>query len=443
MVLFTLVIIGGAFAEPRNENYRVAMKAMKERRYDDAVQLFNQIVDAGDEDVDAALYWKAFSLHKTGKNSQALSALKDLEEEWPDSSWANDGEALKIEIQTAMGMTPDPDEHSDMDIKLVALAGLLHTEPEKAMDLLEKIINGNQSEELKERALFILVQKPDARGEKILQQLAKDSDSTELRRGAVMALSAGAFPNTNDFLVRLYREETNREFKEIPLDGLMARGATDTLVELAREEQDPEVLSMFVHHLGVLGKTDFLKELYNGDYPNELKEQVLQGLFLAKDEAFLLKVAEEETDPELLNGVFHSLALADGCDSLVRLYEDTDSVERKIAIIEAVFLDEKCSLLRDVVEKESNPELVSHAVRSLSLNGSRNQAYLRTLYGQADDVEVKRALAEAFFIMQDVDQLIVIAKDSSNMEVKKAAVQYLSLMKSKKAKDFLTDLINE
>jgi len=155
------------------------------------------------------------------------------------------------------------------------------------------------------------------------------------------------------------------------------------------------------------------------------------------------QIAANETDPELFESAIHSLFLAGGCEEAKEIYAATQDTNRKIALIEPAFLNKKCNLLQEVLENETDPELISMAIRGLSLGGSDNSSLLKELYKDASDLQTKKALSEAFFLMRDVDQLIVIAREDESPVIRKAAVQWLSLMKSQKATNFLLSIINE
>ena len=67
----------------------------------------------------------------------------------------------------------NPDSEPDEDLKLMALNGLMNSDPERAIPMLEKFLQGNQSPKLKERALFVLAQNDSAKGRQILSQIAR------------------------------------------------------------------------------------------------------------------------------------------------------------------------------------------------------------------------------------------------------------------------------
>ena len=84
----------------------------------------------------------------------ALATLDELNKAFPQGHWRNDAEELRVEIRQARGERPDPEGQTDEELKLMALNGLIHVDPEKALPLLEKLLRSSQPRKIKEQALF-------------------------------------------------------------------------------------------------------------------------------------------------------------------------------------------------------------------------------------------------------------------------------------------------
>ena len=59
------------------------------------------------------------------------------------------------------------------ELKLLALQGLQHSDPEQAVPMIEKILQGPQSPRLKQRALFVLAQSNAPRAREVLANFAR------------------------------------------------------------------------------------------------------------------------------------------------------------------------------------------------------------------------------------------------------------------------------
>ena len=58
----------------------------------------------------------------------------------------------------ARGSAGVPEVQADEELKLFAIQGLQHQDPEQAIPMLEKLLQGTSSPRLKERTLFVLAQ---------------------------------------------------------------------------------------------------------------------------------------------------------------------------------------------------------------------------------------------------------------------------------------------
>ncbi|MBM3814460.1 MAG: hypothetical protein FJW20_22780 [Acidimicrobiia bacterium] len=79
---------------------------------------------------------------------------------------------------------------TDEELKVYALNSLLHSAPDRALPLLEKILTSTASPQLKERALFVLTQIKGAEGQPsparpILLRIAQGGANPDLQRKAV------------------------------------------------------------------------------------------------------------------------------------------------------------------------------------------------------------------------------------------------------------------
>jgi hypothetical protein len=107
---------------------------------------------------DGALYWKAYALGKQGKRDDGLAAIAELRKSYANSRWLDDAKALELELRQASGQTVSPESESDEELKLMAINGLMQSDPERAMPLLEKQLQGSGSPRVKRNALFVLAQ---------------------------------------------------------------------------------------------------------------------------------------------------------------------------------------------------------------------------------------------------------------------------------------------
>ena len=104
----------------------------------------------------------------------------------------------------AFGQPVRPEAEADEELKLLAIQGLQHSDPEQAVPMLEKILQGAQSPRLKERALFVLAQSnspPRPPGD---HHIAKGAGNPDLQRRAIQYLGANGTRENRELLAQIY-----------------------------------------------------------------------------------------------------------------------------------------------------------------------------------------------------------------------------------------------
>ncbi len=180
--------------ERLQELYDDGREDLDEDRYDRAAAKFKQLAEMNGPQADAALYWKAYAENRLGKRDTALTTIADLKRRFPQSRWQKDASALEIEVKQSTGQPVKPADQSDEELKMLAIQGLMNSDSERAMPLLEKVINGAGSPREKSKALFVLAQSGSPQAREILGKIARGQSNPELQRKAVeyLGLFGGA-----------------------------------------------------------------------------------------------------------------------------------------------------------------------------------------------------------------------------------------------------------
>src|SRR5580692_8431336 len=142
--------------ERLDELYSEGREALDEDRYDRAAEKFSELASLNGPQTDAAMYWKAYAENKLGKRDSALATITDLEKKYAQSRWIKDAKALEIEVRQSNGQPAHPESQPDEDLKMLAITGLMNSDPQRAMPLLEKVLNGPGTPKEKSKALFVL-----------------------------------------------------------------------------------------------------------------------------------------------------------------------------------------------------------------------------------------------------------------------------------------------
>jgi len=292
--------------------YNQARQSIDHERYERAIEQLDRLMSlAGSTRTDAALYWKSYALAKQGQRPEALTALADLMKRFADSRWLKDARALEVEVRQASGQSVSPDAQNDEELKLLALRGIMQSDPERALPMIEKILAGSGSVKLRENALFVLSQSRTPKGRDIIAGIAKGGANPDLQLRAIRYLGAIGGPESRQLLDEVYRGTTDRSTKRAALQALMASGDTDKLIDIAKNEKDADVRRMAIRYLGSNpnGKTgEALRSIYGTDTTTDVRREVINALSRRDAGATLVELARMEKDPMLKKEIVQRLS---------------------------------------------------------------------------------------------------------------------------------------
>ncbi len=360
--------------EAARDKYESALDAIDDSRWDEAREDFDQIVRDGSSNADAALYWRAYCEDKLGRRPDALASIVDLEHKYPQSRWQNDAKALDLQVRHETGQPVSPQSQSDEELKLLAINGLMQSDSSQALPLLEKVLSGTGTPRLKERALFVLAQSGTPEASQILVRIAEGNANPELQTKAVKYLGLFGGSRGVDALGQVYASSSDEDVKRAILQSFMLAGARDRLLAAAQNEKNPDLQREAVQMLGVSGARDDLWKLYQTTPPEEVRRAILQAMFVAGDTDHLENLAKSEKDEDLRIAAIHDMGLI-GSDragaTLVSMYAGARDSATSRAVLQALFLQGNAQAIVDIARKESDPEMKKDAVQKLSLMHSK------------------------------------------------------------------------
>ena len=156
-------------------------------------------------------------------------------------------------MRQSSGQSVSPEAESNEDLKLMAINSLLGTDPEQALPMLEKFLNGPQSLKLKERALFVLSQSGSPKAREIVARIARGNRNPELQMKAIQDLGLFGGKESHATLEEIYKSSHDMEVKRAILRSFMVSGERERVLEVAKSEQSPELRAEAVKQLGVMG----------------------------------------------------------------------------------------------------------------------------------------------------------------------------------------------
>jgi hypothetical protein len=356
-------------AEREADLYEEGTDAIDEEKWDQAIRAFKAVAEMKGSRADGGLYWMAYALHKGGRSSEALQATAALRKNYPQSKWLDDAQALELEARQARGERVAPERIGDEDLKMIAINSLMHTDPEKAYPLLEKIVRGSSDKKIKERALFILAQSPSPRAQTLIASIARGNANPDLQKDAVKYIGIHGGAKNRAVLSELYASGASREVKKEVLRAFMIASDKARVFAAAKSETDADLRREAIHLLGVMSARAELHTLYGTETSRDVKAEIIKGLFISNDGERLGDLARNEKDAGLRREAIKSLGLIGRGTgpTLISLYNAESNVDVKKAVLEAFFLQDNARALIDLSKKETNPQLRKEALRKLSL----------------------------------------------------------------------------
>jgi TolA-binding protein len=364
--------------------YERGLGALDGHRYDQAVEYFAEVGTRGGNHAEGALYWKAYALNKLGRRDDATAALAELRKAYPSSHWLDDAKALEIEVKQSSGQKVSPESESNDELKLLALEGLVQSDPDRAYPILEKLLKGPQSPNLKKRAIYVLALGNSPRSQQLLEQIA--------------------------------------------------RGATG----------NPDLQMTAIQYLGRTGKdankTQVLFEIYNSSSDGNVKHEALRAMMSNRDKDHLLQIARTDKAPDMREEAIRAVAGSTTTQEMWTLYQAETDPDVKRTILD--YFSGSTDRLIDIAKSEKDAKLRRSAIQRLgSVKATSSTDALEQIYGGEQDQQVKRTIIDVLASQHNAKALVDLGRKESDIEMKKNIIRRLVEMKSPEATPFLEEIL--
>jgi HEAT repeat protein len=221
----------------------------------------------------------------------------------------------------------------------------------------------------------------------------------------------------------------------------------EILGKIARGQSNPELQRKAVEYLGIFGGGEARKtlaEVYASTTDASVKHAILRSYMIGGDHERLFAAAKGEKDESLRREAIRQLGLVHGTNELEQLYQAETSSDVRREILQAFFLAGDSARLLQAAQSEKDPEVRRAAIRNLGLVHSADSGKaLQAIYAKETDREVREEVLNAFFLQGNASALVAIARAEKDPELKKAAVQKLSIMHSKEGTEYLMELLQK
>jgi HEAT repeat protein len=229
---------------------------------------------------------------------------------------------LAMSASLAQTAVSDVEDSTEI-LKIAALEALISAPPERALPLVIKVLDAENTDDVKERALFVLSQIDLPEAQTRLLDIAR-SDDPELSSEAVRMIGIGGNAEALAGLQDLYASG-DEDLREAVLEAYMIAGDVDAVYTIATNASDAEEFEGAVHMLGVMGAVDKLQalsessgfteeliralgiaggddvnatlmQIYRGAETDDVREAALQGMLISGYDEGVLQLYKESTD---------------------------------------------------------------------------------------------------------------------------------------------------
>jgi len=352
-------------------SYERGIRAVDGRHYEQALEALSQAAMTTGSRTDGALFWKAYALHRLGRRDDALAALAELRKSHASSRWLGDAQALEAEIKQTTAPRDRAQLDADEDLKVLALSGLIQSDPERAAPMVEQIIKSSSSRKLKERALRALADSDSQRSRELLAQIARgQAGNPDLQLRAIRHLGSRRMDN-RQLLREIYSSTSDEQVKRAVLRALGSSQDREELLRIVKSEKEPSIRMEAISMLGDSASSAELWPLYQAETSVEVKERILHRLKDVGSTERLLEVAKTEKEPKLRQYAIRALGSVTTGDSLVALHASETDPAVKRAIIDALYSHKNGKALVELARTEKDPYVRREIVSRLSRMSSK------------------------------------------------------------------------
>ena len=276
--------------------------------------------------------------------------------------------ALALLLITTSTLAQSSDTEEQDSLKMAALEALITAPPERALPIVDKVLAGNNSTDLKERALFILSQMNTAEAQARLLAYARDSEG-ELQTEAIRMIGIGGDSEALASLGEIYNNGSSDE-REAVLKAYLIADDADAVFQIAANASDDAEFSEAVQMLGAMGANDQLRELRGRA---GLSESLIRAYAVSGDAATLQELASDDSNPEIQVQAIEALGIVGGDDvgrTLAGLYRDAGSADVKDAALHGLLIAGDDSSVLELYRNSSDANEKRELLEFLVMMGS-------------------------------------------------------------------------
>ena len=327
-------------------------------------------------------------------SAAAALAAQDITIEHPDTliadakfaiSHAKNALAFNFNFQD--GKAPRTPLTHDEEMKIMAIDAVMQNDTERAIPLVNRILQNQQASlRLRTRALEALVRaNSSSKAWDAVARVARDGSDPELQERAVQLVGNNFRENARNLqlLNEIYATTSTADVKRHILRSWASSGRKEAILSAAKSDTNAEAREAAIRHLGEMRATADLMSLYASESDTRIRERILRAIANTDDWQKLLDIARTEKDENLRTRAVQYAGQsrsAGAADALTTLYGGTQDTATRQAILRGLSHQRNAKQLIALARQETNPELKRQALQHLSrIKGEEVAAYLTEL----------------------------------------------------------------
>ena len=242
--------------------------------------------------------------------------------------------AFALLLATSVVAQEAPRDDSD-ELKMAAIQALISAPPERAMPLVEKVLAGDHSNEIKEKALFILSQIDEPEAQATLIRFATNSNG-ELQEEAIRMVGIGGNPDALAQLRGVY-DGGDRDTRDAVLEALMIAGDKATVFDIASNAEGDDYEDA-VEMLAVMDAREELRQLRAS---KGASEALIDACAISDDLACLQEIAADASGSEEMLQAIEAMGIIGGDEvneTLVGIYRNATSNDVREAALDGMLI---------------------------------------------------------------------------------------------------------
>jgi len=242
---------------------------------------------------------------------------------------------------TCIALAPQASAQTDdsEELKIVALEALISAPPERALPLAVKALQGDHSDAVKSRALFVLsqIELPEAQN-LVMETARQGSGETQVEAIRMVGIAGDVVALSQ--LVEVY-ESGDEGVRRAVLEAYVIADDEDAVYDLAirvSNAGNEDEFESAVEILGAMGAREHLRKLRES---TGISKTLIEAYAISGDADSLRELALDDSDPDMQTQAIEALGIVGGSEvnaTLVEIYRSSDSEDVRESALEGMLI---------------------------------------------------------------------------------------------------------